>query len=158
MAANDGNIVECTGVDTATVNANFTVFKSYFKVVKNCVAGGNNSACWPSGEVYYGGHPNTNVAAFIDSSGFSWAPCTPCGGHTFFVDINGFEKPNKWGQDRFRFNLSFIHTSNLEFLIKIAPPSDCATVAACNAYSGDYNFVCPSLLSHPCYFKSWLYE
>lgn len=145
-ASTDGNILDRPVADPTTDTTNFNAFKSYFKIVKDC-APGNISSCWPSGEMYYGGHPSSDSPSFIDAGGFSWAGCVHCGGAELFVDTNGFKKPNKWGQDRF---MLFTETSDNQItgtLIKVVPGDDVTT----------YNVnVCSSAPAHPCYYKSWI--
>lgn len=147
-AVNDNTLAQHTSAsDTASIQNNFNVFMSKFIATKICPAGGDNSTCWPSGDLYYSAHPTTTAPAFIDTSGFCWAFCYTCAGEVIFVDTNGFKQPNKWGQDRFILPTVNISGGNTGDLVKIIPVVDTG-----------YNInLCPSGNIHPCYSTSWLY-
>lgn len=88
--------------DAVANEANFQAFKSKFNIVKDCTT--DNTECWNySGEQFNNGtSPQTNLAAFIDSSGRSWVrEDANYGG--ILVDTNGNKNPNHFGKDRFRF-------------------------------------------------------
>lgn len=90
--------------DSTNVTANWYVFANQFKVGKKCFSG-NNSSCWDSTGEKFGlswsaGAPAESTPAFLDSSGMAYSMYWS-GESLFFVDTNGFDKPNQWGKDRF---------------------------------------------------------
>ena len=153
------NIVERPTWDDITTKVNnFSGFKTYFNVIKDC-NNSNNSECWDSSGEKFVGLPLNNAPAFIDSSGMAWSIDNGIynagTGAELLVDTNGLKKPNKYGQDRFIFRPVAIDGSMVGLPINITPYHDCLnTGATCP----DYNYICPSVTSHPCYYKSWLYE
>lgn len=137
---------------------NFKVFMDQFKVTKQCI-NNDNVKCWDSsGEKYYAPSPlpQTNAWAFIDSSGRAWS--MPWQGvRRLTVDTNGFQKPNRWGKDRF---LLYVYnedkTSYTDGIpARIVPVAD-------SPYT--YAQMCGSTTGNKCYTEndyfgtSWLYK
>lgn len=158
-ALNDNNIVARTGWGDASAKVtNFNAFKSYFNVATDCTS--NNTQCWAmsTNDEYYANQPSTTATlAFTDTSGMSWS-LTDNGGATgseILVDTNGLKKPNKYGQDRFVLipSINGSATTLAGLANGILPPGECLSTSNCYA---SYTLVCPSVASHPCYFKTWL--
>lgn len=146
-----------TWADEQSKLDNFAVFKSYFKIAKDCPS--VNSDCWSNGQVYYGSYPLSYAPAFIDASGMAWSLTCPTCGAEILVDTNGFKSPNRYGQDRFilypviqacdYFN-DFSSCLIGGTPIRIMPvPQD---------YLTKEDNMCPSGDKHPCLYKSWLYN
>ena len=154
-AVADGNIMSRpTWIDDDSRIANFSAFKSYFKVTKDC-NNDNNIECWAAGEYFYVSNPEASAPAFVDSSGMAWSINAKTGrGAEIHVDTNGLKKPNKYGQDRFYFYPVAAESSPGAFVetgmpIKIMPQID---------YLSKNTSKCPSGDVHPCYFTKWLYD
>lgn len=154
-AYSDGNLTDrLVALDNVTDMANFAVFKTYLKITKDCTSG-IITDCWASGESYYGA-PKNDASTFIDIAGMSWASCSSatqkCGGEDLLVDTNGPNGPNKFGQDRFAFTPTTKDGLNYGgSLIRISVHGDCLNTTDCPTYAN----VCPSVVTHPCYFMSW---
>ena len=148
--------------DAAVQEINF--FKRKFKVVKDCSFEIHNiEACWKKGDTFCGGtcatgrredgidyehgSPANGASCFVDESGRNW--CIMDSQAIFFVDTNGFAKPNRFGKDRFIFvfgdkNRHWAHQASN--YTRIIP------------YGGDIktaNYFCKH---PPCYYHSWLYN
>ena len=148
--------------DAAVQEINF--FKRKFKVVKDCPFEIHNiEACWKKGDTFCGGtcatgrredgidyehgSPANGASCFVDESGRNW--CIMDSQAIFFVDTNGFAKPNRFGKDRFIFvfgdkNRRWAHQASN--YTRIIP------------YGGDIktaNYFCKH---PPCYYHSWLYN
>lgn len=145
--------------------ANFAAFQSKFKVMKTCGDAststlGTTSDCWKTNELWWGAYPDASGVSFIDNSGMSWA-LTVSGVATqdngVLVDTNGFDGPNKFGQDRFIILIVANDGSGFGALAKTTPyVTDCLDTTAANCGGKTYTNVCPSVTGHPCYYKSWL--
>lgn len=138
--------------DNTNKIAVFNAFKSYFKVTKTCTSG-DNSSCWASGDKYFNCPYDENVYAFVDSSGMSWSWTGMDGGFgdSILVDANGLKSPNKLGQDRFVFGIpSGTVPQSLE------PLPDCLGTSTSDCGGLSYTNACPNVVSHPCYYTSWL--
>jgi len=127
---------------------NFKTFMSYFAVSKVCL--NVVSACWDlSGEKINNHIPASNASqvAFLDNSGRAWLYFDAAYiGDKIYVDINGFELPNRYGKDRFIL-LPISSGGSLAGLpIKLAPMGDILN------YDSRY------CQYPPCYYKSWLYN
>lgn len=146
-------------------NVNFFYFRSYFKVIKDC--GTVDSAgvatvattpadCWAAGEFYDTDQPTAAATvSFIDNAGMNWIqwkPTVESSGALIFVDTNGIKKPNKFGQDRFPFAVMD--------RIGGSPINTTPTILQSNAtdYTAYDAVYCPSGATHPCYYKSWLFD
>lgn len=159
-AATDSAIVMIPSWNDASARiTNFTAFKSYFKVAKDC-NNSNNSECWAStGEAYQGCPDSQSTPAFIDNSGMGWSvtgSATESYGQELLLDTNGLKGPNKYGQDRFLLipdvnNVINRGNTTYPMLPQILRPYQF------DFTSYDPNF-CISGNTHPCYYKSWLFN
>lgn len=154
-AQGDNEIVPLTGVSSATGGeSNFAVLKSKFSVVKSC-DNWNVSQCWAAGEAWR--YESDDVPSFIDKSGMAWRLRDPDYYQVstiLLVDVNGDKKPNKYGQDRFA--LIFANsTKNSWDDNDMGMPTKIVPFADTIDNSQD---TCPSASTHPCYYKSWLYN
>lgn len=131
--------------------ANWEIFKSYFKVEKDC-NNVHNYKCWDwTGEKSNGNPQYSDVGAFIDSSGMAWSMRTNISSTTitssyFIVDTNGFKKPNQYGKDRWVFIMANKDDGFDGLPVKIIVPDD---------HESANSVACPS---GGCYYKSWLSE
>lgn len=158
QAVNDNNIeTRPSWGDAQSKVDNFNAFKSYFKVAKDCNSS-NNAECWILGEQYYGSNPLSDASAFVDNAGMTWSltSSTSATGAELMVDTNGFQKPNKYGQDRFVFWPVTQNSSVTGLPIKLIPLPDCISDSNCNGYTTSNR--CPSAISHPCNYTSWIYN
>lgn len=150
MAYNEDKIISRTGwIDDGANVANFNAFKSEMKVTKDCNSN-NNIDCWPIGDYFFLDLPDANALAFIDTSGMTWSLSNSGGsGSELLVDVNGPQKPNKYGQDRFYFQpvTADGNTATPGVPIKLKIPND---------FSGYDATHCPSGASHPCWYQSWI--
>lgn len=143
-----------------SIRSNWLVFMDQFKVAKKCTDS-NCFDCWNSdGEVYAPWHATTSTNySFIDASGMSWASrVTPTTAETyFFVDTNGFKKPNQYGKDRFAFFMLDFDgtTSNYNYgtPAKIVPFLDDTTGSTSCCHSENK---CNT--THDYFGTSWLYN
>lgn len=150
----DNSCVERTGWTDATNNTtNWNAFMSKFKVIKYCDGSSTPlSGCWDTtGEQYNNSTSPVNAnPSFVDASGMVWVQGSSTGFSVItgdvFVDTNGFKRPNKFGQDRFRIFFvtadGSIGTPGLP--IKVKPDSDYTS------YDATY------CKYPPCYYKSWI--
>lgn len=149
----DYTCVERTGWTDATNNATiWHAFREKFNVIKYCDGSTITlSQCWDTtGEQF-----NTSTApiesspAFVDKSGMAWVKGSSQGttmtGDTF-VDTNGFNKPNKFGQDRFRLRF----TVDANDLNVPGVPTQVIPDIDYTEYSAAY------CKYPPCYYQSWL--
>jgi len=154
----DNSFVARTGWTDAVNNAiNWDAFRAKFNVTKYCDGTTVTiGSCWDmSGEEFNNGTaPLASGIAFIDQSGKAWVKGTSGFGPVYtgdvLVDTNGFKKPNKYGQDRFRLIFTTADGSIGTAGIPIRIVTD-------NDYNYDVTY-CPSGNSHPCYYTSWLYN
>lgn len=144
--------------DAVNNTTNWNAFMAKFNIAKYCDGTTTTlDQCWDmTGEKFNTGTaPINSMPGFIDTAGKSWVQGSSSNGTVItadvFVDTNGFKKPNKFGQDRFR--------------IAFFPPSGFNTVGIPSKVTptgGDYTSAnatyCPSGDSHPCYYLSWLYN
>lgn len=140
-----GPRADATG-DSAN-QANFDAFKSEFDVVQDC-SSNNPYSCWSSDGIKWdvagGGFPKSTAHAFIDKSGMVWSQAY--NNRSFiFVDINGPQKPNEWGRDRFPLNT---YVNGAEANAGIPDSVHIFTDVPSN------NGWCPG--SHTCYYQSWI--
>lgn len=108
--------------------ANFSTFKNYFKIAKDCTAS-NNSACWSSsGQQYYGAAPVNATLAFTTASGETWSLNSNASGSggEYLLDTNGTSGPNKFGYDRF---VLYPKNSPNSLPIGLSPIADCISTA-----------------------------
>ena len=114
--------------------------------------------CWDlSGEKYDNASPYLQSHAFIDSSGMAWSThysYVNNNSRLFFVDTNGFKKPNQFGKDRFAFYIDKVDNTSLSegLPAKIKPTQDnpsnwgvCKTPNKCNTEKNYFG-------------TSWLYK
>lgn len=160
MEANQkGLISEIFLINDFTNNQqNFLSFMDQFNVAKKCIDIVNRE-CWDSsGEKYGKGwdsnggapYPDSHTYSFIDSSGMAWSMSFEGASRYFFVDTNGFKKPNQWGKDRFTFFLYDINNNyRLGIPIRVAPYPD-------NNINVCYGNKCQAELNY--YSKTWLYN
>ena len=101
-----------TGIGgTAAVGENFKIMSKYFNTLKTCFDN-NADRCWEcvegesglnngtyEGVVKYSGCRKSSYA-FVDYSGMSWYLYSNTE-YPVLVDVNGFNRPNKLGRDRF---------------------------------------------------------
>lgn len=158
------------GYDGVASLNNFNVFKTYFKVIKECgFDGGSNAGCWdftgdqikPAGTISVPyARSGTSYAVFIDAQGRQWMKNNA--GETFgeiiYVDTNGSKPPNSFGKDRFPFYpvLSTCPKPNVA-------GSTCkgdGISAYIKAYPTDEtNISSPDMCNTVnCYYRSWLLE
>ena len=152
--------------DVPETTNEMNVLMGKFKIVKYCPYEKRDiSPCWIKGDTICGGSCATgkaedgidyengvpdihNSSCFVDASGRSW--CTFGGSENiFFVDTNGFAKPNLFGKDRFIFTFSNAqgrHTNQASDYIKVIP------------YAGDTLRATWYCKHPPCYYHSWLYN
>ncbi len=164
-AKNDDKLVYLPNVGDSKSEryANFAAFQSYFKTLKVCgdassATLGAISECWADGDMWWKDCPASNGMGFIDTSGKAWVLTDSLYSITtneISVDINGSQKPNKFGQDRFNFVPLSANGDWWGDLVKIGVTGDCISASNCNGQ--DSANVCPSVASHPCYYSSWLY-
>lgn len=164
MAYNNGNLALCTQVDSlgGTCNHdNFIAFKNQMKVAKDC--GTDTASCWNmSGEKsFQNASPTTDALAFIDNSGTAWAQVNSTPDSEVLIDTNSNKPPNKYGRDRSIISLYYYSTAipslNLQantpitFLYADFPNPDTTTWP-----NNEQLYRCPSMATHPCYYKSWI--
>lgn len=171
-AYTNGTIIPCANWGDwygGTCNAdNFNAFKKEFKVSKDCAS--NTSECWNmSGEKSWSGvYPTTDAFAFIDSSGIAWSKLRPDPGPEVLLDINGNNKPNKYGKDRFILELEYFNISAksqngnrddvkygfpVVFMYPDFPDNGTDFWAP---LSSEQLYRCPSMNTNPCYYTSWI--
>lgn len=129
--------------DAANVQ-NFQAFKAEFDIAKDC--GTSTYNCWSNdGNKWANLYPTDNDAqAFVDKSGMVWTQ--PYGWHGYiFVDVNGSQKPNKWGKDRFPFT-TYVNGSESNAGI----PDSVHVFTDSGPSSGG----CP--YPYVCYYQSWI--
>ena len=137
---------------------NFNIFKTYFKVIKDC-KNSDNANCWDNtGEKYFGTLPSSTAPSFIDSSGVAWSKNGVAGtGDELLIDTNGFKGPNKLGKDRWVFSPQMTNGSTIGVPDTLSIPPDCISTTDCEFMTSsgqtDYKQVCPS---PPCYYTSWI--
>lgn len=155
----DNSFVARTGWGDATNNAtNWDAFRAKFNVTLFCDGTTVTiDKCWDmTGEKFNNGTaPLASGIAFIDQSGKNWVRGTSGFGPVYtgdvLVDTNGFKQPNKFGQDRFRLTFTAPDGS----IATAGIPSRVMTDDDFPTYNATY---CRSGNSHPCYYKSWLYN
>lgn len=139
---------------------NFNVFKSKFKVLKDC--GTTTANCWNmSGEQSWGGSPTTSAPSFIDASGMSWSKLssTTTTSPELLVDTNGNKGPNAYGKDRAIFVPFYSSYNNGAYKTNVPeiylypdfPNSDTTNWA-----NNEQLNRCPSMNISPCYYTSWI--
>jgi prepilin-type N-terminal cleavage/methylation domain-containing protein len=141
-ALSNNEIIYTVGGNYTLADANFKIFKNYFKIMKDCPIGSGISNCWSDGEMF-SIHPITTAPGFLDASGMSWS----IGNGTYnyiIVDTNGFQKPNKYGRDRFVLLCKTIEGDGDGLPVKLGVYRD---------YTEMNNVWCPS---GGCYYQSWL--
>lgn len=137
--------------DAGSRTTNFTTFKTYFKIAKDC-NNSNNSECWASGDIYAQYYPTADALSFIDASGMAWSILSSTWNCSsgILVDTNGLKGPNKFGQDRFPLTpMASDGNSATGIPVKLMPENDVPS------YEQNY---CPSGDQHPCWNKKWLYN
>lgn len=143
----DGLIVTRPGWnDLSSVLTNFSAFKTYFNIIKDCNTN-NNSTCWATGETIWGGCPGEEAPAFIDASGMAWTVevTGSVAGPFLLVDVNGNKGPNVYGKDRFMIIPTPDDGGTIGLPTRILPVQDYAT--------SDGGLRCPT---GPCWYTSWI--
>lgn len=130
---------------------NFNLFKSKFKISKDC-SNNNNSECWAAdGEMACtgactgggpAGQPTETNVAFIDNSGTAWSLFS-VDSSNILVDTNGNKLPNKYGKDRW-----FLQGNSAVTTGKLVPRPD-YTNSTPDPTACHYP---------PCYSTSWIYK
>lgn len=109
QATSDGALESATGLYDAAHMNNYKTIMSYFKTIKTCYNLTDNSACWVQNAEEWNssalgsGYPADYDSVTIDAAGMSWATIAQGYAEFYFVDTNGFKKPNQIGKDRFMF-------------------------------------------------------
>jgi prepilin-type N-terminal cleavage/methylation domain-containing protein len=142
-ALSNNELIDAIAGSSTTAKANFNTFKNYFKVMNDCPTGSDVSNCWADGEIF-GGWPLTSYPGFIDVSGMAWTIGQGGTWNYIMVDTNGFNKPNKYGRDRFIFLCKTSDGSGTGLPIKLGVYIDYPNVNAVWCQSGG------------CYYESWL--
>ena len=139
---------------TAAVGENFKTMSKYFNTVKTCFDR-NASECWEcadgqAGYIYNGGPDWLGCGnmsyAFIDYSGVAWYLYSN-NEWPVLVDVNGFNRPNQLGKDRFVMRFAS-NNSDLKYVENpdiIQPWDDVITKSRW----------CPS---GNCLYRTWLLE
>jgi prepilin-type N-terminal cleavage/methylation domain-containing protein len=152
---NDKSLIIVWG-NTASTTSVWAVIKDAFKVAKECTPA-NLNECWQDGDkvcsgVCSGGSAGLPAvgtsSSFIDASGRSWAQYT-ISEPIFLVDTNGFKEPNKFGKDRWMFNL--LDSNNAQ--VTNGFPSKVGLV-----FNVDFATQNDWCAYPPCNYKSWLYN
>jgi len=127
LAVQENGTPENWGLAATAIGAEnmLNTIATYLNISKNC---GRNSGCFPTNYLKLNNDAYTNnidgnsnmakvqladgsllaAGAYSNCTTYNWGS-TPalqnlCG--EFYVDINGFKKPNQWGKDLFLFNLT----------------------------------------------------
>lgn len=148
-----------TGWDGEVANYdNFNQFMAKFDVVKTCKGSDNSviAGCWAPNETVdtWWGLPFAGVneeVCFIDKSGTAW-----CNAHFWgyiLVDINGAQKPNIYGKDRWAVWTS-VNGSNDSSTPGVP---NCIKPFADSTTAADY-YECPAVATHHCNYTSWLFN
>ena len=142
---------------TAAVGENFKIMSKYFNTLKTCFDN-NADRCWEcvegesglnngtyEGVVKYSGCRKSSYA-FVDYSGMSWYLYSNTE-YPVLVDVNGFNRPNKLGRDRFvmKFAINNSDSSYMQEANTIQPWDD-------RIEKGRW---CPS---GNCLYRTWLLE
>ena len=163
MANTEYLMVSNVSGDVDGYNNNFLAFMDQFKISKKCINSDNNQ-CWESTGEKFNGSPFTGSYAFIDNSGMAWTMYFASGNNAsrlFFVDTNGFKKPNQWGKDRFALFMcnesptcsAGASGSDLGLPVKVVPVRDNYNICSGNKCGtiGDKDY-------QTYYGTSWLYN
>ena len=160
MQANDelldmsGSLNEYGELRAPTVGENFKTMSKYFNTIKTCFDN-NADECWVCEEgqaaIHGGGAPDwlgcaKDNYAFVDYSGMGWYLYSNSE-FPVLVDVNGFNRPNKLGRDRFVMRFA-VNNSDLNYMQEantIQPWDD-------KFSKGRW---CPS---GNCLYKTWLLE
>ena len=143
ISLNNGEIISRTqAYDSIATESEWNALKSKFKIVKECEPKELYS-CWAQGDTF-NGMPNTGYGkAFVDEAGRSWALYFSSE-NIYFVDINGYKKPNIFGKDRFIFFLfDAMFSINKGLPTRVIPEKDYTVKNTWCNYP-------------PCYYESWL--
>lgn len=143
------------GTDYVATTEEWNILKSGLKVAKDCTVA-QLSECWVAADLVCTGAcaanaPQTgnNSLSFVDGAGRSWAMFHN-GTNIYLVDTNGNKTPNKFGKDRWMFDLedaSGARVSNgTTEKVGIQIKSDVVGAAT------DW------CKYPPCYYYSWLYQ
>ncbi|MFA7658879.1 MAG: type II secretion system protein [Candidatus Gastranaerophilaceae bacterium] len=158
--ANGDNALEyASGSYDPVHSLNFKTIMSYLKLQKTCYDY-DSSECWyKDGEEYNSssysnGYPCKNDLAVVDASGMDWALYASGFIAMYFVDTNGFKKPNQWGKDRFCFYLPDINGNvktgiPIKIVVYENDPSACLYNKCGTVGDKDYKTF---------YSESWLYN
>jgi len=148
----------CTPTNNCSCYINAVKISKEFQTIKLCNHT-NLYECWDiDGERGSKGYPHTDEGSpfgFIDSSGRHWvlrniSPPLYC--NTFFVDTNGFARPNMFGKDRFVFQ--YYDIDNNIFLVYGSQFKDYPSETDCISKNGYYGCTCGK--AENCLYESWL--
>lgn len=160
QVANDNMLEGRNGWESNVSNDdNFNQFMAKFDIVKTC-SYPNFSDCWAANETAnaWSNLPFTSSSSeicFLDKSGMVW-----CNSNTLsyiIVDVNGMQKPNIYGKDRFAIATcvgSDRPDSGGQCVVS-GMPNTLKPFRDCNSYSLTR---CPAGDTHPCYYTKWLYD
>ena len=126
MQANDevldmsGSLNEYGELRAPTVGENFKTMSKYFNTIKTCFDN-NADECWvcEDGQAGRGAGPEwlgctKDNYAFVDYSGMGWYLYSNSE-FPVLVDVNGFNRPNKLGRDRFVMRFA-VNNSDLNYM------------------------------------------
>ena len=139
---------------TDAAGENFKTMSKYFNSVKTCFDN-NADECWVCEEgqagYIYGGAPDwlgcgKRNYAFIDYSGIAWYMYSN-NEWPVLVDVNGFNRPNKLGRDRFVMKFA-VNNSNSSYM------QEANTIQPWDDHIEKQRW-CPS---GNCLYKTWLLE
>lgn len=143
-------------IDSVATTSEWGVLKGAFKVATECSEAQLNN-CWVDGDkVWLNTLPNTTYSqSFIDASGRSWAEYRN-DQNIYLVDTNGFKPPNRFGKDRWIFQLRNADNSatTVGLPAKIGIQSGTGSdVTSTSDPRSPYWCQYP-----PCYYQSWLFN
>lgn len=135
-------------------NTEWNYVKSKFKVTKSCDKY-HLYDCWVDADRVCTGSCNANLPAqtasrgFIDAQGRAWAEYS-ISRSIYLVDVNGSKAPNRFGKDRFHFELHGKDDLPVSwgYPVKVGPV---------HYVNDDYKSPTAWCNHPPCYYYSWLY-
>ncbi len=140
---------------TDAAGENFKTMSKYFNTIKTCFDN-NADECWVCEEgqaaaIHGGGAPDwlgciKDNYAFIDYSGIAWYMYSN-NEWPVLVDVNGFNRPNKLGRDRFVMKFA-VNNSNSSYM------QEANTIQPWDDHIEKQRW-CPS---GNCLYKTWLLE
>ncbi len=135
--------------DIQATASEWAVLKNGLKVAKDCPPA-DLALCWAEGEkVFKNSFPNVTESSFIDSSGRAWAEFYLLQ-NIYLVDTNGFEKPNRYGKDRWVFQMKNADNSQ----VVTGLPNKIGSYISSDIKEKDTDWC----QYPPCNYESWLYK